>query len=47
MEQFQSRDAGNVIGTLSGFDPLVFRSTLRMLAHRGEMMSYLWAAGYC
>ncbi len=44
MEQFLSRHAGNVIGTLSGFDRLVFRGTLRMLAHRGGMMSYLWAA---
>ena len=43
MEQFLSRHAGNVIGTLSGFDRLVFRGTLQMLAHRGGMMSYLWA----
>jgi hypothetical protein len=43
VEQFLSRHAGNVIATLSGFDRLVFRGTLRMLAHRGGMMSYLWA----
>jgi hypothetical protein len=30
------------IGTLSGFDWLVFRGTLRMLAHRTGMNGYLW-----
>ncbi len=43
MEQFIAKHAEHVIGTLSGFDRLVFRGTLRMLAHRGGMMSYLWA----
>jgi len=43
VEQFLSKHADAVIGTLSGFDRLVFRGTLRMLAHRGGMMSYLWA----
>jgi hypothetical protein len=43
VEQFISRHADAVIGTLSGFDRLVLRGTLRMLAHRGGMMSYLWA----
>ena len=43
MEQFVSKHTGSVIGTLSGFDRLVFRGTLRMLAHRGGMMSYLYA----
>jgi hypothetical protein len=32
--QFRSKHAGAVIGTLSGFDRLVLRGTLRMLAHR-------------
>lgn len=45
MEKFVSRHAEAVIGTLCGFDRLVFRGTLRMLAHRGGMMTYLWAAG--
>ena len=31
------------MGTLCGFDRLVFRGTLRRLACRGGMMSYLWA----
>ena len=45
MEKFVSRHAGAVIGTLCGFDRLVFRGTLRMLAHRGGMMTYLGAVG--
>ena len=43
MEAFLQKHAGAVISTLSGFDRLVFRGTLRMLAHRGGMMQYLWA----
>jgi len=43
VETFISRHANTVIGTLSGFDRLVFRGTLRSLAHRAGMMSYLWA----
>ncbi len=45
MEQFVAKHAEHVIGTLSGFDRLVFRGTLRMLAHRGGMMSYLSHVG--
>jgi hypothetical protein len=41
VEQFIAKHAEHDIGTLSGFDRLVFRGTLRMLAHRGGMMSYL------
>jgi len=41
---FVAKHAEHVIGTLSGFDRLVFRGTLRMLAHRGGMMTYLSAA---
>lgn len=44
MEQFLSKYAECVIGTLSGFDRLVLRGTLRMAAHRGRMTSYLYAA---
>jgi hypothetical protein len=43
VEEFLSRHADAVTGTLSGFDRLVFRGTLRMLAHRSGMMGYLWA----
>ena len=43
MERFLSRHASSVIGTLCGFDRLVFRGTLRRLAHRAGMMTYLWA----
>jgi len=43
VEQFLSKHADAVIGTLSGFDRLIFRGTLRMLAHTGGMLSYLWA----
>jgi hypothetical protein len=42
VEQFLSQHADAVIGTLSGFDRLVFRGTLRMLAHRAGMNGYLW-----
>ena len=43
MEPFVSKHADFVTGTLTGFDRLVFRGTLRLLAHVGGMMSYLWA----
>ena len=43
MEQFVAKHTEHVIGSLSGFDRLVFRGTLRMLAHRGGMMTYLAA----
>jgi hypothetical protein len=43
MEAFLSKHAHAVTGTLSEFDRLVFRGTLRMLAHCGGMMSYLHA----
>jgi hypothetical protein len=45
VERFVSRHADAVIGTLCGFDRLVLRGTLRMLAHRGGMMTYLGAVG--
>ncbi len=43
MATFVSRHEDAVMGTLSGFDRLVLRGTLRLLAHRAGMMSYLWA----
>ena len=43
MEQFLSKHANAVIGTLSGFDLLVFRGTLRQLSYRTGMAAYLWA----
>ena len=35
MEQFAAKHAEYVTGTLSGFDRLVFRGTLHLLAHCG------------
>ena len=43
MENFLIKHAADVIGVLSGFDRLVFRGTLRFLAHHLGMMRYLWA----
>lgn len=43
MEAFLNRHADAVIGALSGFDRLVFRGTLRVLAHHLGMQAYLWA----
>ena len=43
MQQFVAKHAEHVIGTLSGFDRLVFRGTIRALCNRGGLMSYLWA----
>ena len=43
MQQFVAKHAERVIGTLSGFDRLVFRGTMRALSNRSGLMSYLWA----
>jgi hypothetical protein len=43
VEQFPSRHSNAVTGILSGFDRLVFRGMLRKLAHRGGMLSNLYA----
>jgi hypothetical protein len=43
VERFIAHHAGAVIGTLSGFDRLVFRGTLRSLAHHLGMSVYLSA----
>ena len=45
METFVSKHSEDVTGTLSGFDRLVFRGTLRRMVYSGGMMAYLWAAG--
>ena len=44
MKKFLSRHGGSVTGTLCGFDRVVFRGTLRMLAHVGGLRTYLWAS---
>jgi hypothetical protein len=43
MKEFVQRHCASVIGTLSGFDRLLFRGTQRMLATVRGMMNYLWA----
>jgi len=43
VERFLSRHMGAVTGALSGFDRLVFRGTLRVLARCAGMMHYLWS----
>jgi hypothetical protein len=43
VQQFVANHAEHVIGTLSGFDRLVFRGTLRILSQRGGLMTYLAA----
>lgn len=42
MDSFVQRHASSVIGTLSGFDRLLFRGTLRRLASAKGLFSYLW-----
>jgi hypothetical protein len=44
MQSFIQRHAANVIGVLSGFDRVRLRGTLRWLANRDGMLSYLYAA---
>jgi hypothetical protein len=43
MNSFVQRHASSVIGVLSGFDRLLFRGTLRMLATAKGLMGYLWS----
>jgi hypothetical protein len=43
MNGFVQRHASSVIGVLSGFDRLLFRGTLRMLATAKGLMGYLWS----
>ena len=42
MLSFVQRHREQVTGVVSGFDRLRFRGTLRVLAHVGGMMDYLW-----
>ena len=43
MNSFVQRHADNVIGTLSGWDRILFRGTLRMLSSVCGLMRYLWS----
>jgi hypothetical protein len=43
MHEFIAKHQDKITGTLSGFDRLVFRGTLRSIAHDEGMMRYLWA----
>ena len=43
MQQFIAKHQGQISGALSGFDRLVFRGTLRSIAHAQGMNQYLWS----
>jgi hypothetical protein len=43
MHEFIAKHGDKITGTLSGFDRLVFRGTLRPIAHHEGMKVYLWA----
>ena len=43
MNEFTSKYAASITGTLSGFDRLVFRGSLRQIAYPFGMLGYLWA----
>jgi hypothetical protein len=43
MHEFIAKHGNKITGTLSGFDRLVFRGTLRSIAHDEGMKRYLWA----
>ena len=45
MKEFVQRHAANVIGTLSGFDRLLFRGTLRRIANAAGLSSFLSYTG--
>jgi len=42
MQEFIAKYQDQIVGTLSGFDRLVFRGTLRSIAHQQGMKRYLW-----
>jgi hypothetical protein len=44
VNEFVRRHAGCVTGCLSGFDRLLLRGTIRLLANAAGLMRYLWAA---
>jgi hypothetical protein len=43
MQEFIAKHQNKIVGTLSGFDRLVFRGTLRAIAYKEGMDRYLWA----
>jgi len=43
MHEFIAKHQEKIAGTLSGFDRLVFRGTLRSIAYEEGMMGYLWS----
>ena len=43
MDQFRAKFTDQIAGTLSGFDRLVFRGTLRKIAYPFGLVGYLWA----
>ncbi len=43
MHEFIAKHQDKITGTLSGFDRLVFRGTLRSITHEEGMKGYLWA----
>ena len=43
MNEFTAKFAASIAGTLSGFDRLVFRGSLRKIAYPFGMQGYLWA----
>src|SRR5882672_2793771 len=43
MHEFIAKHRDKITGTLAGFDRLVFRGTLRSIAHDQGMKRYLWA----
>ncbi len=43
MDEFTAKFADHIAGTLSGFDRLVFRGTLRKIAYPFGLHGYLWA----
>jgi uncharacterized protein (DUF924 family) len=43
MHEFIAKHHDKIAGILSGFDRLVFRGTLRSIAHDAGMQRYLWA----
>ena len=45
MDTFIAQYEKQIIGHLTGFDRLVLRGTLRTLAVKSGMMSYLWNIG--
>ena len=43
MQEFIAKYQDQILGTLSGFDRLVFRGTLRSIAQQQGMKRYLWS----